>query len=281
MCVNSNNTYGVKALPEDVYAETLDAFYRAGGCRDQVLACTNQTVAEREANPAICRSATSFCRSNVEGPYYDYSGRGVYSELFSSLQAPRTVCFSGTDCCLFTTQDIRNPEDDPTPPDFFVDFLNQASTQNALGVNINYTSTSSNSVGRGFQSTGDFVFADFKEDLERIIDRGMATAMVYGDADYICNWFGGQAVSLEMEHETAAQFRAANYTPFVVDGEEFGEVRQYGNFSFVSRNSMLWDLSCLPLSFANLKVTTSYDCTRRGMRHRFTSPRPVWSSSGG
>lgn len=32
------------------------------------------------------------------------------------------------------------------------------------------------------QSTGDFVFADFKTDLERIIDLGMATALVYGDA---------------------------------------------------------------------------------------------------
>lgn len=34
-------------------------------------------------------------------------------------------------------------------------------------------------------SSGDFVFADFKKDLEDIIDRGMATALVYGDADYI------------------------------------------------------------------------------------------------
>lgn len=81
--------------------------------------------------------------------------------------------------------------------------------------------------------TGDFVFADFKTDLERIIDRGMATALVYGDADYICNWFGGQAISLALEHETSAQFRASNYTPYLVDGTEYGEVRQYGNFSFL------------------------------------------------
>lgn len=35
-----------------------------------------------------------------------------------------------------------------------------------------------------------------------------------------------------MEHETSAEFRASNYTSFQVDGEEFGEIRQYGNFSF-------------------------------------------------
>lgn len=81
--------------------------------------------------------------------------------------------------------------------------------------------------------TGDFVFADFKADLERIIDRGMATALVYGDADYICNWFGGEAISLQMNHSTSEEFRASNYTPFLVDGEEYGAVRQYGNFSFL------------------------------------------------
>lgn len=81
--------------------------------------------------------------------------------------------------------------------------------------------------------TGDFVFVDFLQDLEEIIDRGMATALVYGDADYICNWFGGQAVSLALEHKTASQFRASNYTSFLVDGGEYGQVRQYGNFSFL------------------------------------------------
>lgn len=81
----------------------------------------------------------------------------------------------------------------------------------------------------------------------------MAVGLVYGDADYIvrsgtpknaiaraaliptsqCNWFGGQAVSLSLEHKTSAQFRASNYTSFLVDEEEAGQVRQYGNFSFL------------------------------------------------
>ena len=57
--------------------------------------------------------------------------------------------------------------------------------------------------------------------------------MYHGDADYICNWFGGQAVSLNLEYAHAAEFRAAGYAPFVVDGTEYGEVRQYGNYSFM------------------------------------------------
>lgn len=51
--------------------------------------------------------------------------------------------------------DIRQPSDDPLPPEYFPEFLNLASTQEALGVNINYTSISSDFVGQGFLNTGE------------------------------------------------------------------------------------------------------------------------------
>ena len=44
---------------------------------------------------------------------------------------------------------------------------------------------------------------------------------------------GGQAVSLQVNYTHAAEFRATGYTPYLVDGVEYGEVRQYGNFSFL------------------------------------------------
>lgn len=47
------------------------------------------------------------CRDNVESPYYNYGGRGVY--------------------------DIRHPIDDPTPPEYFKDYLNLPEVQNSLG----------------------------------------------------------------------------------------------------------------------------------------------------
>lgn len=40
-------------------------------------------------------------------------------------------------------------------------------------------------------------------------------------------------MSLALEHKTTQEFRQSNYTSFVVDGERFGDVRQYGNLSFV------------------------------------------------
>lgn len=61
----------------------------------------------------------------------------------------------------------------------------------------------------------------------------MRVALTYGDADYICNWFGGEAVSLAMQWKYTKEFNAAGYVPFVVDGKEYGEVRQYGQLSFL------------------------------------------------
>lgn len=46
------------------------------------------------------------------------------------------------------------------------------------------------------------------------------------------NWFGGEAVSLQIEYDEAKEFRQAGYVPFTVDGEEYGETREYGRFSF-------------------------------------------------
>lgn len=102
---------------------------------------------------------------------------------------------------------------------------------NALGVDLNYTQ-SNNEVYFAFQQTGDFVWPNFIEDLEDILDRPVRVALVYGDSDYICNWFGGEAVSLAMKYQHSKQFQAAGYAPFLVDGVEYGETREYGNFSF-------------------------------------------------
>lgn len=102
---------------------------------------------------------------------------------------------------------------------------------NAIGVDLNYTQ-SNDEIYFAFQQTGDFVWPNFLEDLEDILARPVRVALVYGDADYICNWFGGQAISLATKYKHSKQFQAAGYAPFLVDGVEYGETREYGNFSF-------------------------------------------------
>ena len=69
--------------------------------------------------------------------------------------------------------------------------------------------------------------------MERILNNGVRVALIYGDADYICNWFGGEAVSLALQWKYSKEFASSGYVPFVVDGKEYGEVRQYGQYSFL------------------------------------------------
>lgn len=45
--------------------------------------------------------------------------------------------------------------------------------------------------------------------------------------------FGGEAVSLALNFTHSTEFRAAGYEPFMVNRQEYGEVRQFGNFSFL------------------------------------------------
>ena len=91
-----------------------------------------------------------------------------------------------------TSLSIRHPQQDPTPPSYFEDFLNTPSVQNALGVNLNYT-TSNDLVGLAFQDVGDIVYPSFVKDLETNLGNGVRVALFYGDAEFICNWLGGEA----------------------------------------------------------------------------------------
>ncbi|KAI1639330.1 Alpha/Beta hydrolase protein [Biscogniauxia mediterranea] len=199
------NTYGIEAVNETIYNYMKMNYYFDSACRDSIDYCFEQDRSTPDGK-AVCSQATAICRSLVEGPYYVVSGRNPY--------------------------DIRAMADADIPPEYWVEYLNTPRIQNALGVDINYTSTSSSQIYTGFDYTGDFVYPNLKEDLEAILDYGVRIAMIYGDADYICNWFGGQAVSLEVNYTHSAEFATAGYAPFVVDGTEYGESRQYGNFSF-------------------------------------------------
>lgn len=207
-----NNTYGIKSINDTVYNHMKFSTYMPNGCLDQITYCreARDTGYINGATDAICSEAQSMCRDGVEGLYYSFGGRGVY--------------------------DIRHPYDDPTPADYFSEYVSLPEVQQAIGVDLNYT-LSNTDIYYAFQSTGDFVFGDFKKDIEMLLGEGLRVSLIYGDADYICNWFGGQAVSLAINYTHSAEFAAAGYAPMVVDGVQYGEVRQYGNLSF----STVWE----------------------------------------
>ncbi|KAI1308579.1 Alpha/Beta hydrolase protein [Xylaria venustula] len=201
----ANNTYGLKTVNDTIYNLMKLSWSFPGGCSDYIDYCIE---ADRSTPDGLstCSQAVGICRNMVEGPYYVASGRDAY--------------------------DIRAVSDADIPPEPWVDYLNTAKVQNAIGVDINYTATASNQIYTGFDYTGDWVYQEILEDLEAVVDSGVRVALVYGDADYICNWFGGQAVSQALNYTHSAEFAASGYSPFLVNGTEYGESKQYGNFSF-------------------------------------------------
>ncbi|KAI1869937.1 uncharacterized protein JN550_005527 [Neoarthrinium moseri] len=200
-----NNTYGIQAINESMYnfAKTANTFPYFG-CESYLDACAAADLSTPDG-VATCSQAQAICRSFVEGPYEALAQSSNY--------------------------DIRANASADLPPSHWYDWLNTAEAQDALGVRVNYTGSSSE-IWVGFDYSGDWAYPTFLQDLQDLLNKDVRVALIYGDADYICNWYGGEAVSLEVNYTHAAEFRAAGYAPFVVDGVEYGESRQYGNFSF-------------------------------------------------
>lgn len=65
----------------------------------------------------------------------------------------------------------------------------------------------------------------------KLIEANLTVIMYTGDADYNCNWLGGQVVSEEIG---APNFHKAGYANITTsDGIVHGQVKQAGKFSFI------------------------------------------------
>ncbi len=123
-------------------------------------------------------------------------------------------------------------EEQPPPRYAFEDYLNQEFVQQALGVTLNYIKINFD-VNNEFDRTGDWAYPNYIHDIEFLLNSGVRVALVYGDADYICNWFGGEAVANKLQYNGSDEFAKTGYVPFVVEGIEYGAIREHDNFSFM------------------------------------------------
>ncbi|KAK1759483.1 alpha/beta-hydrolase [Echria macrotheca] len=210
-----NNTYGLQ-LMSPVRAKLANAtFYQPGGCQDLVMQCRNASAALDAGNGTntrsiddLCRQATDACNKLIE-PYLE-AGRSVY--------------------------DIAHRLPDSYPSSLYIEYLNSRAVQESIGSLVNYTDTNA-AVYTAFISTGDFVRDAMVPKLASLLSRGIRIGLVYGDRDYICNWLGGEAVSLAVASAAGAPysraFPAAGYAPIIVNDSYIGGVtRQFGNLSF-------------------------------------------------
>ncbi|KIW24657.1 uncharacterized protein PV07_10361 [Cladophialophora immunda] len=193
------NTYNYDPFNQTIKDQMYNNLYGPGNCYDQTVDCNTRQIDE------VCTAADNFCYQQVENLYDIYLNRDEY--------------------------DVRYLMPDPFPPTFYVDYLNTAKVQAAIGAFVNYTESNA-AVGNAFGSTGD----DDREigtvaALQALLRQNVSVTMYFGDADYNCNWLGGQVVA---DHVAAPGYGSAGFvnvsTP---DGAVHGQVRQSGHFAFV------------------------------------------------
>lgn len=188
------------------------------GCLAQLAVCYPQWEATGGVGLApgnTCNDAGVMCRKGVEMPFLTYTESHNYDVRAA---APGT----------------EREDAEPLPPALYQPYLNQEKVQEALGVETNYTIISSNAGGEvyaAFAHTGDFA-RSYLKDLEELVDAGVPVSLFYGDADWACNWFGGEMLSLAVNYTDSEKFASAGYESLMVDGVHRGDVRQYGQFSF-------------------------------------------------
>lgn len=112
-----------------------------------------------------------------------------------------------------------------------MDYLNSPVVQAGIGAFQNF-SESSNAVGTAFGTTGDDGRESHTiEDMRSLLEQNITVMMYTGDADYNCNWLGGEAVSKEIN---STGFSTAGYVNISTsDNVVHGQVKQAGAFSFV------------------------------------------------
>lgn len=197
--VSPGNTYDYLPYNDSIASLLYNNLWGPGNCIDQLNDCAARGINE------ICSIADNFCANHVESIYDIYLGRDEY--------------------------DFRELTPDPFPYEFYVDYLNTPEVQAAIGAYVNFTE-GSESVWNAFSSTGDDGrIANTIEDLGKLIAQGVSVVMYAGDADYNCNWLGGQEVASMVE---APGYCNAGYVNITTDdGVVHGQVRQAGKFAFV------------------------------------------------
>jgi carboxypeptidase C (cathepsin A) len=209
------NTYGIEVISQFEELNALSAYSSANGCQQLTATCRAQEAAldpSGSGNNAVvneaCSQAQLYCETYVVGAYTS-SNRSVYD----------------------ISQDVL----DPFPDSHYLEYLNQLSVQQAIGVSVNYTQDST-AVFAAFNATGDYARDGIIQDLVDLLDSGVRVALIYGDRDYVCNWMGGEAVSFALAGAagpTYSPWYAAGYAPIVANSSYVGGVvREYGNLSF-------------------------------------------------
>ncbi|THH27354.1 hypothetical protein EUX98_g6827 [Antrodiella citrinella] len=169
---------------------------QSGGCKAQITSCyaTNST--------STCSKAQSFCNNDILSPL-----AGNYDVYYVLAQNP-----------------------DPYPPDL-TSYLTNESLMSSIGAEVTWQE-SSDTVYNNFANTGDWM-TNSRPNLETVINAGVRTIIYDGDADYILNFHGVEAMVNNLQTQFSAEFQQEQFANFTVKGQTAGVFKNAGTFSYV------------------------------------------------
>lgn len=169
----NNNTYGVKAVSEETYAKMVK---HLPTCKLLGEAC--------QLSVDACEGAYTFCNLFETTPYYN-TGLNPYD-----IRAP---CGDNSLCYNFTSVET---------------FLNLPSTRAALHVSdeVEKWESCNNAINVMFMNDW---MRNYQTDLIPMLENGIRVLIYAGDVDFICNWMGNKAWTLELPWSGKSAFNAA------------------------------------------------------------------------
>ncbi|CCO26044.1 hypothetical protein BN14_00060 [Rhizoctonia solani AG-1 IB] len=173
-----------------------NSLYQTGGCLSQIANC-----ASTNSNSA-CSSAQNYCNSRVLSPLggnYD-----VY--------------------------DVRVKNPDPYPYDP-TSLLSSSSFRTKIGALKSWTTTNTQ-VYSNFAATGDWM-RNSRPDLEKVINAGVRTLILAGDADYICNYVGFELMVDALQTKFTSEYKQQKWSNWTVAGNSAGQYKNAGTFSYL------------------------------------------------
>lgn len=162
-------------------------------------------------NTLACLPATIYCGSKLLDPY-SKTGLNVY-DIRKECDPDTSLCYKGLD--------------------YVDEYLNKPEVMDALGAEVDAYKGCDDQVFRNFLLTGDET-KPFQQYVAQLLQYGVPVLIYAGDKDYICNWLGNLAWSNALEWEFSQEFSYQKLQPWIsLAGEQAGEVKSYGNFTFL------------------------------------------------
>ncbi|KZT32096.1 alpha/beta-hydrolase [Sistotremastrum suecicum HHB10207 ss-3] len=254
----ATNSYIQFASPSLISSVNASFYSSDGGCQQLIQAC--YSTSDNPASSAgeiqsVCAQAQGVCNVVILDGLIGPGNRDVY--------------------------DVRQTNPDPYPPPLN-NLLDNQTLIGLIGAESEWEETS-NGVYTNFARTGDWML-NSAPDLARVINSGVRTLIYDGDADYILNYDGVEAMVQALLPSISISPSSFQFQNWTVSSHPAGLVRQSpsGNFTYVRVFGAGHEVPAY--NYTNLQVGEAafefFNLTMGG-RELVASPSPSPSSGGG